>query len=772
MSPNKRIEAVIINYKRPQNIPDIINAFRAQTVPCHITLINAAPTAEFGLSEKVLKSVDHLYTWSHPFGPYNRYVPIAAYTHEFTYFHDDDMLPGKRVLEHFLGVADTLSDFGVLGQIGRNADSTGAYVPVAVSRKEWLVPVDFVVRGYFVPTQCLPAVIEHRHNLGLDPDVDLEDDLLLCTAMNTIHGLTNYLTPLDPDPETKINRSGLKGDFARFRRAIHLGARTRFCRNAMEIGWIPLCRREAVNSDKTTARNLQDGGGHELFNDERRNGEPVQEDLGANERAWEDFNANDYWLNRGQTYISEKRLYTEPYRRQEAFIIDTLRGKVSMDNVLEIGCGFGRITRLLAQEFPSSMITAVDLSSDQLRNAREYCAEFGERIHFFPYDIYSSDSIPGNRFDTVLAIEVLMHHPYEVVYRLLERLSQIADSIVTYDRSEDRTGRVAKHVWLHDYEGIYKDLGLDCSVYVEPQTFKGQQQKLFVATRTKVEREVSGERPEVPTTEAPILQNAVQGDVLVGVGGSQEGNRQPQSRSARFSMTRIEAKIPSDHASQANLDYYLNAYPDDGSQIDVLDLGCGKGTSYDKVKKRFTNVRWTGVDIEDSAEVRARTRDDCEFVTFDGVNLPFESNRFHLILSVQVFEHVRHPEPLLREVARVLRPGGRFIGSVSQLEPFHSNSLWNFTYYGFANIALDAGFHLRELRPGVDGLTLIMRNMMNHGFRQSVSILAPFLEHSSPLNEFFKVALGEQGVDAQRINQMMLRYCGHFWFVFDAPSET
>lgn len=239
-----------------------------------------------------------------------------------------------------------------------------------------------------------------------------------------------------------------------------------------------------------------------------------------------------------------------------------------------------------------------------------------------------------------------------------------------------------------------------------------------------------------------------------------------------LSIAEIEAKIPSDHARQVGSDYYLDTYPATESPVDVLDLGCGIGRSYEKVRQRFATFTWTGVDIEDSPEVRRRTGRDYNFVTFDGVHLPFEDERFDLVLCQQVFEHVRYPEPLLKEVARVLRPGGVFVGSVSQLEPFHSFSYWNFTYYGFATIAHDAGLELHELRPGIDGITLIARNILKFGFGRDVSLFLRFFAGTSPLNGLFDVLLGDSGRDARQINKMMLRYCGLFCFKFGKPAPS
>jgi SAM-dependent methyltransferase len=129
----------------------------------------------------------------------------------------------------------------------------------------------------------------------------------------------------------------------------------------------------------------------------------------------------------------------------------------------------------------------------------------------------------------------------------------------------------------------------------------------------------------------------------------------------------------------------------------VLDLGCGEGDSQDFFKETNVRALWFGVDIDDSSEVRARTRQDGKFATFDGVNLPYHDASFDLVFSRQVLEHVRHPDRPLRDVAGVLKPGGRFIGSVSYLEPCHSRSIFNFTPYGAMRVFEEAGLDVSQL---------------------------------------------------------------------------
>ncbi len=139
----------------------------------------------------------------------------------------------------------------------------------------------------------------------------------------------------------------------------------------------------------------------------------------------------------------------------------------------------------------------------------------------------------------------------------------------------------------------------------------------------------------------------------------------------------------------------------------VLDLGCGAGDSVALFRARDPHVEWVGLDVPGSPEASDRTRRDARFETFDGISMPFADGSFELVYCKQVLEHVRHPERLLAEVYRVLVPGGWFAGSTSQLELYHSLSLWNYTPVGFVELIEAVGLRAVELRPGIDGLTIM-----------------------------------------------------------------
>src|SRR3546814_2334000 len=72
-----------------------------------------------------------------------------------------------------------------------------------------------------------------------------------------------------------------------------------------------------------------------------------------------------------------------------------------------------------------------------------------------------------------------------------------------------------------------------------------------------------------------------------------------------------------------------------------------------------------------------------------------------------------HPDILVMDVARVLKPGGAFIGSTSCLETYQSNSLRSYTPYGLKRLLGAGGFEKISLYPGIDGLTLYLYHLFH-----------------------------------------------------------
>lgn len=176
----------------------------------------------------------------------------------------------------------------------------------------------------------------------------------------------------------------------------------------------------------------------------------------------------------------------------------------------------------------------------------------------------------------------------------------------------------------------------------------------------------------------------------------------------------LTSRLSAGSSSQVDLLGFMRKRRDlivKGPRPKVLDLGCGNGRSFEAIRSVFPDVAYHGLDIELSPEVSTRTRGEIPFQSFNGVKIPFADDYFDAIHSHQVLEHVRHPDALVVEAGRVLAPGGFFLGSVSQLEPYHSHSIFNWTASGVVQVFGSHGMEIVELAPRIDGVALTLRRL-------------------------------------------------------------
>jgi len=81
--------------------------------------------------------------------------------------------------------------------------------------------------------------------------------------------------------------------------------------------------------------------------------------------------------------------------------------------------------------------------------------------------------------------------------------------------------------------------------------------------------------------------------------------------------------------------------------------------------------------------------------------IPFRNDVFDAVLSVEVLEHLREPEVALREMFRVLKPGGRLFLVAPQGWEEHGgpNDYFRFTKFGLRYLFEKAGLRVVSIEP-------------------------------------------------------------------------
>src|SRR5262249_15376750 len=97
----------------------------------------------------------------------------------------------------------------------------------------------------------------------------------------------------------------------------------------------------------------------------------------------------------------------------------------------------------------------------------------------------------------------------------------------------------------------------------------------------------------------------------------------------------------------------------------ILDAGCGNGRYLRWIERRAdADALLAGCDLSSTMLRRARHRlrsDRAMLLAADVSHLPFKDHLFDAVVCGWVLEHLPDPVLGLRELARVLRPGGKLL---------------------------------------------------------------------------------------------------------------
>jgi SAM-dependent methyltransferase len=121
----------------------------------------------------------------------------------------------------------------------------------------------------------------------------------------------------------------------------------------------------------------------------------------------------------------------------------------------------------------------------------------------------------------------------------------------------------------------------------------------------------------------------------------------------------------------------------------VVDVGCGFGATRSIVEN--AGGEWVGVEPFEGG---------MHTVKGDAQNLPFSNESFDVVYMNAVLEHVPDPSKAFKEVSRVLKKGGIFIGYVAFMECFHEISYCHLSFKALENFSIENGMKLTKISGG------------------------------------------------------------------------
>lgn len=140
----------------------------------------------------------------------------------------------------------------------------------------------------------------------------------------------------------------------------------------------------------------------------------------------------------------------------------------------------------------------------------------------------------------------------------------------------------------------------------------------------------------------------------------------------------------------------------------VLDAGAGEG----QYAGYFARHKYIGVDLAVGDAEWDYSRLDA---VADLTALPFRAQSFDACLNIVTLEHVRDPRTVLREIHRVLKPGGKLLAVVPHEWEVHQapHDYFRYTRYGIELLLKEAGFEDLKIEPAGGYFRLLARRLLN-----------------------------------------------------------
>lgn len=143
----------------------------------------------------------------------------------------------------------------------------------------------------------------------------------------------------------------------------------------------------------------------------------------------------------------------------------------------------------------------------------------------------------------------------------------------------------------------------------------------------------------------------------------------------------------------------------------MLDVGCGQ----QPYRHLFEVDEYFGVELDTAFNRQTKKAD----FFYDGKTLPFESEYFDALLCNQVLEHVPDDDAFIRELARVIKPGGLLVLTAPFVWDEHEQpyDFKRYTSFGIQGLLEKHRLSIVDFRKTCDDASLIFQMANAYTFK-------------------------------------------------------
>lgn len=167
--------------------------------------------------------------------------------------------------------------------------------------------------------------------------------------------------------------------------------------------------------------------------------------------------------------------------------------------------------------------------------------------------------------------------------------------------------------------------------------------------------------------------------------------------------------IPSDNPIHQRL-YKAYVVAEKYVKNDLLEVGCGEGRGIEKLKDQVSSY----YAIDKIKHVIDKLREKYPDVHFIHTNIPpfdgLKDNQFDVAISFQVIEHIKKDKEFLKEIYRILKPGGVALLTTPNIKLTLTRNPWHVREYTAEQLtSLSEGIFDRVEMKGITGNEKVMK---------------------------------------------------------------